>query len=151
MKVKYEFIRSYISSYDCGLTAPNLNISFGICSSSNLFGDIYSYCSQAKIRVDNFVLAKVVMNQLSYNCCITFSDKLTAKEYNKLKTDKTKRIKVPNEPNLFYLHICDSVPVMIGSALDRFIALNFRPKTELLIPTAELRSLMKGRSLTLYA
>lgn len=144
MKTKYFFIRNYIKSYDEGITSYNIDASYGICSSNSLYGNIYTFHGDYQIKNENAILAKTVLNQLSYNCCITYHQKLTAAEYNKIKTDKTKRIKIPNEPNLFYLHVCDSIPVMICSVIDRYIAMHYKPNVEIFMTKEELRLLLKG-------
>lgn len=147
MKIKFDFVRTYIRSYDSGISAQNLNVYYSICPSNSLYNDIYVYHGQAKILKENLILAKAVYNQNPYNCCITFKDKITAAEYAKLKSDKTKRIKLPNENQLFYLHVCDAVPIMIGSVLDRFLAKNYQPNFEYGIECHELQSLMQGKNI----
>lgn len=150
MNNKYSFIRNYIRSYDEGITSYNIDASYGICSTNSLFGSIYIFHGVYDIKKENAFLAKAVLNQLSYNCCITYHQKMTAAEYNKIKTDKTKRIKIPNEPNLFYLHVCDSIPVMICSVIDRYLSSHFEPNVEISVTKEQLRVLMNGTYYAIY-
>lgn len=149
MDTKYQFIHDYIRAYDEGIVGDNIDVSYGLCSSNSLFGNIYTFHGDFSIKKENAVLAKTILNQLSYNCCITYHQKLTAAEYNAIKTDKTKRIKIPNEPTMFYLHVCDSVPVMICSVLDRYIGMHYEPNTEIYMTKKDLIELLKGKQKTI--